>query len=238
MTDVNHWDFAEVFTAVQAALLIEGKDPDVVGPDGHGGRFDQCVSDVIFSRMRSDYTDTWHEYAFSDDIDGPRELLPWENKLPSSVMNIMAKNCFKFDTKFGMKAEFEKWLADSEKSAFERQYFMRKDLQYWLDVNHLPSKYIFEKELVLAPGTLPLSAKEPSSPGRWPWGDHHTELLGHLEAAALRYWVNYEPTDATTAPTNKDVSEWLIAERKVSQKMAESIASMLRPDGLATGPRK
>jgi hypothetical protein len=72
----------------------------------------------------------------------------------------------------------------------------------------------------------------------WPWGNHHTDSLGHLEAAALRYWVNYDPTDATTAPTNKAVSEWLIAERKVSQKMAESIASILRPDGLATGPRK
>lgn len=72
----------------------------------------------------------------------------------------------------------------------------------------------------------------------WPWGNHHTESLGHLEAAAKRLWVNYDPTDATTAPTNKAVSEWLITERKVSQKMAESIASILRPDGLATGPRK
>lgn len=73
---------------------------------------------------------------------------------------------------------------------------------------------------------------------RWPWGNHHTELLGHLEAAALRYWQNYDPTDATTAPTNRDVAEWLVNERKVSQKMSESIASMLRLDGLPTGPRK
>lgn len=73
---------------------------------------------------------------------------------------------------------------------------------------------------------------------RWPWGNHHTELLGHLEAAALRHWVNHDPDDATTAPTNKDVAEWLVSERNVSQKMAESIASMLRPDGLPTGPRK
>jgi len=80
------------------------------------------------------------------------------------------------------------------------------------------------------------SSNDPSA--RWPWGNHHTELLGHLEAAALRYWVNYDPTDATTAPTNKDVSEWLMNERKLPQKPAESIASMLRPDRLPTGPRK
>lgn len=231
MSDVNHWNFAEVFTAVQAALLIEGKNPDYVGSDGRGGRWDQCVSDVILSRMRADFTDTWSEYAFSDDIDGPRELLPWKNKLPSSMMNIMAKNCFKS----GRKAEFEKWLADGDKTSFEKQMFTRKDLQYWLDINHLPSKYQFENKVETVSESL--SAKTDLSSG-WPWGNHHTELLGHLEAAARRFWVNYDPTDATTAPTNKDVSEWLITERKVSQKMAESIASILRPDGLATGPRK
>ncbi len=75
--------------------------------------------------------------------------------------------------------------------------------------------------------------------GRWPWGEHHTELLGHLEAAARRYWgENYIPADATTAPINATVSEWLQTERKVSRTMADSIASILRPDGLPTGPRK
>jgi hypothetical protein len=129
--------------------LIEGKDPDMVGPDGRGGRWDQCVSDVILSRMRSDYNDTWAEYAFCD-IGGLRELLPWENKLPSSMMNIMTKNCFKF----GMKAEFEKWLADGHATDFERQIFTRKDLQYWLDTNRFLSRYQFEKRKTSAPDVL------------------------------------------------------------------------------------
>ncbi|MHB1199174.1 MAG: hypothetical protein ACYCZ6_06365 [Polaromonas sp.] len=72
----------------------------------------------------------------------------------------------------------------------------------------------------------------------WPWGNHHTELLGHLDAAARRFWVNYDPSDATTAPTKVTVSEWLQTARKVSKTMADSIASMLRPDDLPTGPRK
>ena len=73
---------------------------------------------------------------------------------------------------------------------------------------------------------------------RWPWGSHHTELLGHLDAAARRFWTLYDPDDPSTAPTNDMVSEWLQQERRVSKEKAKAIASILRPDGLATGPRR
>ena len=75
-----------------------------------------------------------------------------------------------------------------------------------------------------------------ASPRRWPWGSHHTELLGQLEAAAQRFWVNFDPTDNSTAPTNEVVAAWL-QERGVSRRAADSIASILRPNGLPTGPR-
>ena len=82
-------------------------------------------------------------------------------------------------------------------------------------------------------------------PGRWSWGNHHTELLGHLEAAAREFWGGYNPHNAkATAPKNETVIAWLEARdvpgqrKKVSKQMAESIATMLRPDGLPTGPRK
>ena len=73
---------------------------------------------------------------------------------------------------------------------------------------------------------------------RWPWGSHHTTALGYLEAAAKRFWLHYDPTDNTTAPTNEEVSNWLKSEYGVSSTLANSIASILRPDGLPTGPRK
>lgn len=80
---------------------------------------------------------------------------------------------------------------------------------------------------------------------RWPWGNHHTELLGHLEAAALEFWVKYDPKNPRcTAPKNETVIAWLIErqvpgqQRRVSDQMAKAIATMLRPDGLPTGPRK
>lgn len=71
----------------------------------------------------------------------------------------------------------------------------------------------------------------------WPWGSHHTETLGHLEAAARRFWTLYDPHESDTAPTNEMVADWLVSERKVSKSKAKAIASMLRPDGLPTGPR-
>ena len=73
---------------------------------------------------------------------------------------------------------------------------------------------------------------------RWPWGGHHTEYLGHLEAAARKWWALYDPSDSTTAPTNEMVSDWLQSDRNLSRERARAIASMLRPDGLPTGPRK
>ena len=85
----------------------------------------------------------------------------------------------------------------------------------------------------------PLENIESKLVSNWPWGNHHTILLGHLDAAARRYWGSkYEPSDTSTANTNATVSGWLQTERNVSQTMADSIATMLRPDGLPTGPRK
>ena len=73
---------------------------------------------------------------------------------------------------------------------------------------------------------------------RWPWGRHETELLRHLEAAARKWWANYDPDDPTTAPTNEKVVEWLQKERGVSSdRTANAIAKILRADNLPPGRR-
>lgn len=106
----------------------------------------------------------------------------------------------------------------------------RDEVARWLDVNGLKSKYAFRRET---------NKQVIESNHIWPWGNHSTQMLEHLAAAAQRYYgANYDPNDGTTAPTNAAVSEWLHTKRKVSKSMADSIASMLRPDGLPTGPRK
>lgn len=77
----------------------------------------------------------------------------------------------------------------------------------------------------------------PFSNMNWPWGRHETELLRKLAAAADRFWKNYDPSDPTTAPTNQQVIDWL-KDQDVSVRNAEVIATILRADGLSTGPRK
>lgn len=74
-------------------------------------------------------------------------------------------------------------------------------------------------------------------PQKWPWGAHHTEQLGHLEAAAQKWWRNYDPGETDTAPTNDMVEDWLINERGVTRNKAKAIASILRADGLPPGRR-
>lgn len=82
------------------------------------------------------------------------------------------------------------------------------------------------------------NANQNAKLNRWPWGSHHTDYLSHLDAAARKWWILYDPDDPTTAPTNEMVSDWLQSERHLSREKSRAIASMLRPDGLPTGPRK
>lgn len=82
-----------------------------------------------------------------------------------------------------------------------------------------------------------LQAFEVRQTTRWPWGAHETKDLKALEAAAIKWWVNFDPSDHETAPRNEDVSGWLQSTHKISKTKANGIASMLRADGLPTGPR-
>lgn len=89
----------------------------------------------------------------------------------------------------------------------------------------LPSEFPWQDE-----AALPLTRD-------WPWGTYETELLRKLAQAAKRFWQNYDPTDATTAPTNEEVINWLV-DNGVAKRTAQIMATILRADGLPTGPRK
>lgn len=89
-------------------------------------------------------------------------------------------------------------------------------------------------------GALPevaAPASDNSRPSHWPWGNHTTALLGHLEAAAREWWSGYNPRDPRTAPKSDAVSRWLQSERKVRKVNADAIAKMLRPEDIPMGPK-
>jgi hypothetical protein len=72
----------------------------------------------------------------------------------------------------------------------------------------------------------------------WPWGRYETEMLRHLHAAVLRWWIRYDSTDPTSAHTQLEVRDWLVKERGLSKKKAEAIAAIIHTDDpLPKGPR-
>lgn len=79
------------------------------------------------------------------------------------------------------------------------------------------------------------------STAKWPWGSHDTELL-NLLAGAAAFWKSvdegglYDPSDPATAPTNEQVEAWL-EKKGVSKKVRESMATILRANGMPSGPR-
>ena len=82
-----------------------------------------------------------------------------------------------------------------------------------------------------------VAADSADATGAWPWGKRDTKLLRDMAAAADALWKNYDPAEADTAPTNEQVEAFL-TNRGVAKRTAEVIATILRADGLPTGPRR
>lgn len=63
---------------------------------------------------------------------------------------------------------------------------------------------------------------------------HVSDNLAILHQAATRFWANADRNDRTTHPSKADVVAWLI-ERGFSQKLADSGATIIRPEWAPTG---
>ncbi len=211
MADFSHWNFVDTFNHIEAEALIAGIDPTEIGDSWK----------KIYPVHRR------LEEGFRLAVDSYPGKQPPEALLSTSIQN-------------GESAE--KCCTDIASAKFHR-----KEINRWLCAVGIPSAYEFReigKNLPPIKSSLVMAQRVPKPDSAaipatsWPWGYHHTEALGHLEAAALRFWVNYDPADHSTAPTNEMVSDWLQKERGVSKEKAKAIASILRPDGLPTGPRR
>jgi hypothetical protein len=224
MTDLSHWDFAEVFDGYEAAALILGLEPR--DSDGEQGRIR-----VVTDSMEQHYKNVLCRYQLKilchEESSETRKI-----ELESTSMGDLYHNFWLHV----VETPFIDWLNNSRLHEFQRQTFGRYRIVSWL--REIGRKSIYQFDL-----RTPIEATDVVLPNEpiasiWPWGAHHTEALGHLEAAANKFWRLYDPEDDSTAPTNKQVAEWLQSKRGLSQKMAEAMASILRADGLPTGPRK
>ena len=80
------------------------------------------------------------------------------------------------------------------------------------------------------------TSAEVTPTSKWPWGNHETELLRHLDAAGAIWKTKYDPKFPATAPTNDDIERFL-EQRGVSVRVRQVMAQILRADGLRSGPR-
>jgi hypothetical protein len=144
---------------------------------------------------------------------------------------------------FSLRVAPREWCINEFASEELSFYLLRPESPgYAIVPEHLSKDAFFYTEDVLRiknmqnPKTS-VSEVSATTGSRWPWGDHETELLRHLAAAAKEWWSTYDSEDPTTAPISDDVRDWLI-ERGVSDRNAEVMATILRPAGLKPGPRK
>lgn len=227
MEDLSHWDFAESFSGDEAAYLILGKTPNPSYQDSEVKK-----TAVVLHRLSNDYRAAGGALLGLLVKSEPCIELVLQGSLRSELMEaafISAQRCKEWDAEMA-EIEFDGWLASND-SRFVHQTFSRTELARWLKATGLKSVYQFD---IGGAGDTELEPTQPQS--RWPWGDYHTENLGHIESAIKKFWVNFDPSDNTTAPTNETVIAWL-KERGLSENLAKSIASIIRADGLPTGKR-
>jgi hypothetical protein len=158
-------------------------------------------------------------------------------KDPTNVPLLIPADPWYSETVYGH--EINRWIKDNGVEAdFE---FSDGQCVVIKDRGSAPWSELLDKREEVGSQTLggPHGVSKPASEGTasWPWGTHETVLLRKLRAAAERFWVNYDPGDATTAPTNAQVIAWLKSQG-VAERTAEVMATILRIDGLPTGPRK
>ncbi len=123
----------------------------------------------------------------------------------------------------------------------------REELFRWLAIKGRNDNYFFkptggdsapaDPSDLLAQNNKLKAELEKLRANRWPWGSYETKDLKALAAAAQKFWANYDPSDKSTAPLNKDVVSWLEKEHQIAVNKGEQMASILRADGLQTGPR-
>lgn len=224
MDSLTHWDYAQQFSGAEAAALIVGIDPNIPNISDK----DQSGVKVALERMKLNYQHALMKHAYESINMNIEGYVVSENNFPFALTSLTLNRLRLLNDSDDEDTSFSEWLLDEKASSFDEQRFSRNAIADWLDACQLYSAYPFGPES---------RQSHQKKAGHWPWGDHHTENLGHLEAAAKRFWINYDPSDLSSANTNKTVIEWLIKERKVSKKLAEAIATLLRADGLPTGPR-
>jgi len=243
-TDLQHWRGVGRLSLAEVSLLIVGADPNSPrSPDAETLAKAKTVEKAIVQALER------AREAASDYLTDPRTEK--DPLLPDL-----------FEGHYGEQLLITLGLRHEVRAALESRNYVRlpgladtssdstinaDEFEWWLDEKGIQSVFRFGSGQILDLRTRGPSASggpriddaaDPSSSaGPWPWGTYETKYLRELAAAAQCWWVNFDPDDNTTAPTNEQVSNWLQARGTVGKSLADKMATILRADGLPTGPR-
>lgn len=104
----------------------------------------------------------------------------------------------------------------------------RNELLRWLRSREIEAEFFFASR-----------DTEPPRSGRqgpWPWGAYTTEGLEILAEAVRLFWADFDPEAPDDAPTNAEVIKYLTG-RGMSERVAESVASLIRHERAPVGRR-
>jgi hypothetical protein len=68
-----------------------------------------------------------------------------------------------------------------------------------------------------------------------PFCHYETKLLKIQGEAIKKFWADFDPMKPGTEPKKTTVMNWLKSEYRISDKSADAIATIIRPDGLSPG---
>lgn len=248
--DLSHWRFIERITVGQAGLLIAGVDPyNVQAATKADIARAQTFGLAIAQAVDRAYRYAWELFGQrpydDDDLLTPdiwEASGTFEDYLPSiemrgSVGNVVsdpdnAALLVSTDPQFTETVighELTRWMKDND--MFSQYPFAENQWIVVRDNTDTPEDQPMPGPLLTLENNQANAAENPLSL------THKTKLLGELEAAKDKFWTLYDPEDPTTAPTNKQIVEFLRG-RGVSTRSAEAIATILRADDLPSGPRK
>ena len=232
--DYARWDLLDTFTSRQAALLISDRDPD----QNPGG---MSLPDSINSLSKQ----------FEGEVVPTRaERVSWRQAQPlhpdlALRLGKINESLAEYHSQHGPEYEGADEVSGLQfllqrpapRSPHRRSHGPNLAEEVELKYTRQTIRAWCERRGIRPPAFFPEERTSATGRSGWPWGGYSTELLEELAAAARRFWVNYDPADPTTAPTNADVKNWLV-DRGVGERNAEVMATILRADGLRPGPRK
>lgn len=252
MIDLTHWRAVEKISVEQAGFLIAGVDPfDQEGAGSalvaRGRTFEMAIRQA--SERAFTYAHGVVRQLDQEPID-PALVDIWEMSdsfdryLPSIELRQSVAAVLKDPEKVPLLVPVDPWFSETVYGGEIKRWMLANDIQAAYSFPDVQAVVIRDRGLTSwaewhadrdEANTGRVEQPEGSAP--WPWGGYETMLLRKLAAAAERFWVNYDPDDATTAPTNAQVITWLKSQG-VADRTAEVMATILRVDGLPTGPRK